>query len=151
MTLRTLLNAASLVLLSVLCLGQAAVAATPYRIDITVIEDGALIGKPAVLAESGAQAELRVEDPQKPNDGFRILVTATSQEDTANGKESVQLHVVFYGRLKGQWVERGDHSVMAVVGRNVSFSFPPGEHESAGKKYDLILTTSQVKAPAPAK
>ena len=55
---------------------------------------------------------------------------------------------MFFGRSQGKWIERGNHSVTALVGKNVSFSFPPSERETAGKKYDLVLTTSQVNAAA---
>jgi hypothetical protein len=149
MNLRTLTQAASLALMILLGPVTAAHAADPdYRIDVTVSRDGSLIGKPAIVAKPGAQAELREEDPLKPDQGFRILVTATPIGDSPNGKESVQLHVVFHGRFHNQWVARGDHTVTALVGRNVSLAFPPSEREPGASRYDLVLTTSQVTAPA---
>ena len=56
MTLRIVLNMATLALLCVFSLGHVAFAATPsYRIDMTVLKDGSLVGKPAVVAEAGAR------------------------------------------------------------------------------------------------
>lgn len=148
MNLCTLTKAASLALMMSFGLAQVAAAATPaYRIDMTVLRDGSLVGKPAIVAEAHAQAELREQDPLKPDEGFRILVTASPLGDSPNGKESVQLRVVFHGRFHNQWIERGDHTVTALVGKNVSLAFPPTRQETGASKYDLVLTTSKVTTP----
>jgi hypothetical protein len=139
-------------LLASVCCQAADPSASAYRIDMTISHNGSLVGKPAVVAEPGAQAELRDENPMKPNDGFRILVTVSPLSDAPNGKESIKLQLQFFGRHQGKWIERGNHSITALVGKNVSFAFPSKPPEETGKSYELVLTTSHAKPVAsPAK
>lgn len=120
--------------------------ASAYRIDMTISRNGSLVGKPAVVAAPGAQAELREEKPGKPDEGFRILVTASPLDISSDGKESIKLDLAFFGRHNGAWVERDHHSITALVGKNVSFAFPSKAPEAKGQDYDMILTTSRVDA-----
>jgi hypothetical protein len=114
-----------------------------YRLDMTISRNGSLVGKPAIVVGPGAQAELRDENPKKPDDGFRILVTASPLADAPNGKESIRLQLQFFGRLQGKWIERGNNSITALVGKNVSFAFPSKPPEATGKDYELVITTSR--------
>lgn len=121
---------------------------TAYRIDMTISRNGSLIGKPAIVAEAGAQAELTDQKPGKPDDGFRILVKVSPLSDAPGGKESIKLDLTFFGRFNGKWIQRDQHSITALVGKNVSFAFPSKPPESLGKDYDLVITTSHVNPSA---
>ncbi len=144
----------SLCLLSLLCfagIGHAAPgSADAYLVDMTLSLNGSLIGKPALVAEAGAEAEVRDENPMKLDHGFRILLTASPLDATQNGKESIKLQLEFFGRHQGKWIQRGKHSVTAVSGQSVSFAFPSVPPEAKGKTYDLILTVSKSNGTAPA-
>jgi hypothetical protein len=151
MNFRILLGASLSALLFASSICLAAGSAGAYRIDMTISLNGSLVGKPAVVAEPGAEAEVRSEKAGKPDDGFRILVKASPLSDAPDGKESIKLELAFFGRFDGKWVERARHSVTALVGKNVSFAFPSESPEPKGKDYDVVLTTSQVTAAAPAR
>ena len=114
-----------------------------YRIDMTLSLNGSLIGKPALVAKAGSQAEIRDENPMKLNDGFRILVTASPLDTTQGDKESIKLEVEFFGRHQGKWIQRAKHSVTTISGQSVSFAFPSTPPEEKAKTYDLVLTVSQ--------
>ncbi len=134
---------AFLLLFCVANVHAAPIAADEYRIDMTVLYNGSLIGKPAIVAKAGAEAEIKDENPMKPDKGFRILVTAIPLDAPADGTESVKLQLTFFGRLKGKWIQRGEHSVTMVTGRSVSFAFPSKSPEAAGKNYDVVLSVNQ--------
>jgi hypothetical protein len=144
MNIRNIFSAALLLalLVPISCLAAEA-PMSGYRIDMTISRNGSLVGKPAIVVEPGAEAELREENPKKPDDGFRILVTASPLSDAPNGKESIKLQLQFFGRLQGKWIERGNHSVTSLVGKNVSFAFPSKPPEEKGKNYELVVTTSR--------
>lgn len=149
MKTRKILSAAALLLLFAFACGQAAAApAAAYRIDMTISRNGSLIGKPAIVAEAGAQAEVKDEKAGRPDDGFRILVKVSPLSDAPDGKESIKLELTFFGRLNGKWVERANNSITALVGKTVSFAFPSKAPEAKGKDYDVILTTSHVDPAA---
>lgn len=124
--------------------------ADAYRIDMTLSLNGSLIGKPALVAEAGAEAEVRDENPMKLDKGFRILVTASPLDANQDGKESIKLQLEFFGRHQGKWVQRGNHSVTTLSGQSVSFAFPSTPPEAKGKTYDLILTVSKSNGAASA-
>lgn len=126
----------------------AAQSSSAYRIDMIISRNGSLIGKPAIVAEAGAEAELTDQKPDKPDDGFRILVKVSPLADAPNGKESIKLDLTFFGRYNGKWNERDHHSITALVGKRVSFAFPSKAPESVGKDYDLVVTTSHVEPAA---
>lgn len=146
MSIRSTLTAA-LLLLSLSGLVQAA---ESYRIDLVVSRDGALIGKPALLAEAGAEAELSVDSAKKPEDAFRFLLKASPVEGSVGGKESVKIDLSFFYKSEGKWVKRAEHSVTTVLGEPLSLAFPPKPPETAGKRYDLIVLTTREKPEAPA-
>ncbi|MEZ5462638.1 hypothetical protein [Dokdonella sp.] len=117
----------------------AASAQANYRLELTIARDGSLAAAPVIEVKAGAQAEVRNEDPAKPDAGFRILITATPLEFSSTGKESIKLDVDFAARHDGKWVTRGQHSVTAVLGKPLSFGFPPAKEEPNGKKYELTI------------
>lgn len=144
-------GAAALLLLFASAFCQAAAGpAAAYRIDMTISRNGSLIGKPAIVAEAGAQAEVKDEKAGRPDDGFRLLVKVSPLSDAPDGKESIKLELTFFGRLDGKWVERANNSITALVGKTVSFAFPSKAPEAKGKDYDVILTTSHVNPAADA-
>ena len=120
-----------------------------YRIDLTIARDGSLVARPAIVVEPGAQAEVRNEDPLKPDSGFRILVTASPLDVSATGKESIKLDVAFFGQKDGKWIARGEHSVTAILSRMLSFGFPPGKDEPNGKKFELTIMPNNATTVAP--
>lgn len=121
-----------------------------YRIDLTIARDGSLVARPVVEVKAGTQAEVRNEDPLKPDSGFRILVTMSPLDFASpSGKESVKLDVEFFGQHDGKWVTRGKHSVTAVLGRLLSFGFPPSKDETNGKKFELTIMPNRASADAP--
>lgn len=149
MNITTLPRAAMLFLLLV-SISTAAAAQSPsaYRIDMTISRNGSLVGKPAIVAEPGAQAEVTDQKAGKPDDGFRILVKVSPLAEAPGGKESIRLDLTFFGRLNGKWNQRASHSITALVGKNVSFAFPSKAPEAAGKNYELVLTTSHLNSAA---
>jgi hypothetical protein len=153
MNIRNIFSAVLLLpLLASVCCQAAEAPVSGYRVDMTISRNGSLVSKPAIVVEPGAQAELRDENPMKPDDGFRMLVTVSPLSDAPNGKESIKLQLQFFGRLQGKWIERGNHSITALVGKNVSFAFPSKPPEAKGKNYDLVITTSRgAPAGSPAK
>lgn len=126
----------------------APVASNAYQVDMTISRNGSLVGKPAIVAEAGAEAEIRSENPLKPNDGFRILATVSPLDIEQGGKESVKLKLTFFGQAMGKWIQRADHSVTTNTGRAVSFSFLSKPPETAGKTYDLVIKITR-RAAAP--
>jgi hypothetical protein len=149
MNFRNYLGAATLSAVLTCISGTAAAQSSPeYRIDVTISRNGSLIGKPAIVAKAGAEAELTDQSPGKPDDGFRILVKVSPLSDAPNGKESVKLDLTFFGRFNGKWNERDHHSVTALVGKYVSFAFPSKPPESLGKDYELVISTSHVNPSA---
>ena len=151
MRIRNSLKSAILALLvaSAWCNASEAASAS-YRIDISITRDGALIGKPAIVAEAGAQAEVSSKDPKNPDEGFRVLVTASPSKNALLGGEGVKLDVEFFGRLQDDWVLRGKKSAMSAPGATISFSFAPNLLEVTREDYTLTLTTSPVgNAAAP--
>lgn len=150
MRIRSILTTAVL-LLSLSGLAQAAeTTATSYRIDLIVSRDGALIGKPAMVAEAGAEAEVSVDSPKNPEDAFRILLAASPVEGSVGGKESVKIDLSFFYKSEGKWVQRAEHSVTTVLGEPLSLAFPPKPQETAGKRYDLVVLTNREKPKTPA-
>lgn len=150
MSIRSILMAAALTL-SFSGIAQAAESVVPsYRIDLIVSRDGALIGKPALVAEAGAEAELSVDSAKNPADAFRLLLTASPVEGSVGGKESVKIGVKFFYKSEGKWVQRTEHSVVTVLGEPLSLAFPPKPPETAGKRYDLIIMTARETAKAAA-
>lgn len=149
MSIRKFLNPAAVLLLLACGFAQAApIAPGEYRIDMTISRDGSLIGKPAIVAKAGSEAEIRDENPLKPNEGFRILVTVTPIDKLPNGNESVKLDLTFFGRYQGKWIERDKHSIATVSGRSSSFAFPPKASEIKGKNYVLVVSINQDTLPA---
>lgn len=146
MNIPRILSSISLLLLLVSGISLAAPAA--YRIDMAISRDGSLIGKPAIVAEAGAEAEIRDENPLKPDEGFRILVTVSPLDAEQGGKESVKLKLTFFGRLKGDWVQRAERSVTTLSGQFVSLSFPAKPPETDGKTYDLVVAINRAEAAA---
>lgn len=139
---------ALLLLLSCGFAQAAPMAADEYRIDVTISRDGSLIGKPAIVAKAGAEAEVRDENPLKPNEGFRILVAVTPLDKATDGAESVKLDLTFFGRFRGKWIERAKNSVTTVTGRSTSFAFPAKAPEVDGKNYDLVVSINRDTLPA---
>ncbi len=149
MNIRRLLNPLALMLLLSCGFAEASpIAADEYRVDVTISRDGSLIGKPAIVAKAGAEAELRDENPMKPNEGFRVLLTVTPLDKTADGNESVKLDLTFFGRFQGKWIERAKNSVTTVTGRSASFAFPSKAPEVNGKNYDLTVSINRDSTPA---
>lgn len=152
MSIRNILIATALMLAFSGLVQAAESAATSYRIELIVSRDGALIGKPALVAEAGAEAELSVDSAKNPADAFRLLLTASPVEGSVGGKESVKVALKFFYKSAGKWVQRTEHSVVTVLGEPLSLAFPPKPAETAGKRYDLIvLTTRDTPKPAAAK
>lgn len=150
MSIRSILTTAVL-MFSLSGFAQAAeTSATSYRIDLVVSRDGALIGKPALVAEAGAEAEVSVDSAKNPADAFRILLAASPVEGTVGGKESVKIDLSFFYKSGGKWVRRAEHSVTTVLGEPLSLAFPPKPEETTGKRYDLIVMTNREKSKAPA-
>lgn len=140
---------AALVLLVATAGLQAAGSTTPnYRIELTIARDSSLVARPVIVVEGGTQAEVRNEDPLKPNDGFRILLTASPLDFSDTGKESIKLDVAFAGQRDGKWVPRDQHSVTAQLGRRLSLGFPPGPTEPNGKKFELTILPYRAKDDA---
>lgn len=140
---------AALVLVVAMSCLQAAESAKPdYRIDLTIARDGSLVARPAIVVESGAEAEVRNEDPLKLDAGFKILITATPLEFSDTGKESIKLDVAFFGQHDGKWVAREKHSVTAFLGRMLSIAFPPSQAEPNGKKFELTILPNRAAADA---
>lgn len=135
-------------LISALGFQATASAQSSYRIELTIARDGSLVARPVIEVEAGAQAEVRNEDPLKPDSGFKILVTATPLEFSDTGKESIKLDVAFSAQHDGKWVERGKHSVTATLGRPLSFGFPPTKAEPEGKKFELTIRPLGASADA---
>ena len=149
MSIRKLLNPVALLLLLSCGFAQAApIAADEYRVDMIISRDGSLIGKPAVVAKAGAEAEIRDENPLKPNEGFRILVAVTPLAKAADGAESVKLDLTFFGRFQGKWIQRAKNTVTTVTGRSSSFAFPSKAPEVDGKKFDLVVSINRDTLPA---
>lgn len=150
MNIRNLLTVAVLAL-SVCGLAQAAeTAAKLYRIDLVLSRNGELIGKPAMVVEAGAEAEIRDEGDKKPENAFRILVAATPIEGTLGDKETIKIDLGFFDKIEGKWVKRTEHSVTNVLGEPLSLAFPSKSPETTGRNYDLIVLTSSGKPEAPA-
>ena len=146
MNTRGFMGLNTLMLLLACGLAQAAPATSTYRIDMTVSLNGSLVGRPAIIAEPGAEAEIRVEDPAKPDYGFRILVSASPLEAAQADKPSAKLELSFFGRAQGKWVLRGEHSVVTLMGLPVSFGFPSKPPEAKGKTYDLVVVVNPSSA-----
>ena len=119
-----------------------------YRIDLTIARDGSLVARPEMVVEAGTQAEVRNEDPLKPDAGFKILVTASPLDSTGSGKEQIKLDVAFFGQQDGKWIERDKHSVTAMLGRMLSFGFPPSKAEPNGKKFELTILPNRASDDA---
>ncbi|MBL0164504.1 MAG: hypothetical protein IPP82_12915 [Xanthomonadales bacterium] len=150
MNIRSFLTAGVL-LLSLSGFAQAAEkSAALYRLDLVISRNGELIGKPAIVVEAGAQAEVSVDDAKKPADAFRILVTASPVDGTVGDKESLKIDLGFFDKADGKWVERAAHSVTTVLGEPLSLAFPSKPGETAEKNYDLVVLTSHGKPGAPA-
>lgn len=150
MNMRSILTA-GVMLLSLSGLAQAAeTSAALYRLDLVISRDGELIGKPAMVVEAGAQAEVSVDGAGKPDDAFRILVTASPVEGTVGNKESVKIDLSFFDKSEDKWVQRAEHSVTTVLGEPLSLAFPSKPGETAEKNYDLVVLTSHGKPGAPA-
>ena len=129
---------------------QAADSAKPnYRIEITIARDGSLVARPTIEVEAGAQAEVRNEDPLKPDAGFKVLITASPLDFTGSDKESIKLDLAFFGLLEGKWVARENHSVTASLGRRLSFGFPPSKTEPNGKTFDLTILPNRASDDVP--
>lgn len=135
-------------LITTIGLQATAVAQSNYRVELTIARDGSLVASPVIEVEPGAQAEVRNEDPLKPDSGFKVLVTASPLEFSSTGKESIKLDIDFSAQHGGKWVTRGQHSVTAVLGRPLSFGFPPGKDEPNGSKFELTITPSSAAAAA---
>lgn len=150
MNIRNILTAVVLAL-SLCGLAEAAdSAAKLYRIDLVLSRNGELIGKPAMVVEAGAEAEIRDDGDKKPENAFRILVTATPLEGTLGVKEALKIDLGFYDKIGGNWVKRAEHSVTNVLGEPLSLAFPSTSPETAGRNYDLVVLTGRGKAEAPA-
>ncbi len=150
MNIRSILITAVL-LLSLSGLVQAAeTAAKLYRIDLVLSRNGELIGKPAMVVEAGAEAEIRDDGDKKPENAFRILVAASPVEGTLGNKESVKIDLSFFDKSEGKWVQRAAHSVTTVLGEPLSLAFPSKSAESTEKNYDLVVLTSHGKPGVPA-
>ncbi len=150
MSIRSILTTAVLMLSLSGFVQAAETAATSYRIDLIISRDGALIGKPALVAAAGAEAELSVDNAKNPEDAFRILLTASPVEGSVGGKESVKIDLNFFHKSGSKWVQRAEHSVMTVLGEPLSLAFPPKPPETAGKRYDLIVLANRENPKTPA-
>lgn len=137
-------------LMGTACVQAAENASSSYRVELTIARDGSLVAMPVLEVKAGTQAEVRNEDPLKPDSGFRILLTMSPLDFSAAGKESVKLDVEFFGQHDGKWVTREKHSVTAVLGRLLSFGFPPSKAEPNGKKFELTIMPNRASADAPA-
>lgn len=153
MNLKIVCSSLCLLTLLVVCSASQAAEnpANSYRVDMIITHNGSLVGKPAVEVQPGAETEFRDENPQKPNEGFRILMTLSTLGEAPNGNESIMLKLTFFGRHLGKWVERDSHSITALVGKNVSLAFPSKAPEAPGNDYDLVLTTSKAVSKAAGK
>jgi hypothetical protein len=120
-----------------------------FRIQMIIARDGSLVARPEIEVEAGSQAEVRNEDPLKPDSGFKILVTASPLDSTTSSGDSIKLDLAFSGQHNGKWVPRGQHSVSAVLGRRLSFGFPPSQAEPNGKTFELTILPDRASADAP--
>ncbi|MGB0134908.1 hypothetical protein [Dokdonella sp.] len=132
-------------------LQAAANAQSSYRLELTIARDGSLVARPVLEVEAGAEAEVRNDDPLKPDAGFKILVTATPLEFSSTGQESVKLKIDFSAQQGSKWVSRGQHVVTAVLGKPLSFGFPPTKDEPKGSKFELTVRPSNTSAEAATK
>lgn len=131
--------AALMLLFASLGLQAPAYAQSDYRLELTIAREGSLVARPVIDVQAGAQAEVRNEDPAKPDSGFKILITASPLEFSPSGKESIKLVIDFSAQADGKWVTRGQHAVTAVLDKALSFGFPPAKNEPNGKKYELTI------------
>ena len=99
MNIRNILTAVVLALSMSAIAHAAETAAKLYRIDLVLSRNGELIGKPAMVVEAGAEAEIRDDGDKKPENAFRILVSATPVEGTLGDKETVKIDLGFYDKI----------------------------------------------------
>lgn len=150
MNIRSILTA-TVLMLSFSGLAQAAEAAAKlYRIDLVLSRNGELIGKPAMVVEAGAEAEIRDDGDKNPANAFRILVTATPVDGTVGDKESIKIDLGFFDKSGDKWIQRAEHSVTTTLGEPLSLAFPSKTPGATGKNYDLVVLTSLGKPGAPA-
>lgn len=114
-----------------------------YQVNMTVSRDGTVLSKPNILVKSGKQAEVNFSDTKDPEAGFRILLTVQPSAAQRSSKSTVSFDTMFFEKVQGEWVLRGQPQLRIALGEPASFELTNENIKRVAPEFKVDVTVSK--------